>query len=313
MTRIIGSLKSYLVDLWKRCFAKEYLVKAEGESTAMHDFRKCADCDARTKSLHTEGRSYCKECGAFLCVDGKYLDTKKRTFVLKRPLYGKLNLSIKAICFLNFIAVVSVFRIRQVFIGYEADLIGYPLYSVFLIALIISSGYYMVMCIGTRTAWLSALFSLYIAAYLTGSCMLVLFMAVRPIKNGYHIAPFWVAMPMQQEVHEKQLRDLNAMPTSVDRFSYAANNVANPMIDLQKEFMGAVAADFGGMMKAHPGAYLRLKVGSSEEAEFYSLYGTYLMFLDSEARKAQCEKDPWHLATGLTAARFPETWKACVQ
>lgn len=305
MARLFSSLKIYLVDLWKRCFVKEYLVKAEGASTAMHDFRKCPECGKHVRSLNVDwGMLRCK-CKHVLLKGGKYIDKKERSFKFERPLYSKPVAILKLLLIVDVIVVLCIARVRHVPSMYSGDT-----------ALYFSLIFGIAACFSCVVVfnWIEKQFKNEFFELITSFCIVfpvayLILLAIFPI-GGFYIAPFWTKIPTQQEVYEKQISNLEKMPWAMERYEYAVKIVANPRVDVSREFMNAAAGNFARLMHKHHDAILP---NSVLEQEFYELYHKYLESLHPDDQKSQCRFDSWNLATARTMKLYPEVWAVCKQ
>jgi len=114
MTRI-SSLLNWLGDFLRRCFAKSYIVKAEGDSPKTHDFRRCPNCGTFVDALYRSAvRQDCSKCGTFLMSSmsyGVYKDSKKREFILKKNLYSRY--------FIFSVIFWTIFTVLWIFVFFE--------------------------------------------------------------------------------------------------------------------------------------------------------------------------------------------------
>ena len=121
MTQRLSSFYLYLVDLWRRCFAKEYWVKAGGNSETKHDFRICPECGVRVISLNPCWRvERCENeaCIAILHKKGEYI-RKERQFHLEKPLYSTFFAGLYIIISVCALTCLAILRLRIVPDGYE--------------------------------------------------------------------------------------------------------------------------------------------------------------------------------------------------
>ncbi|MFA5986381.1 MAG: hypothetical protein WC819_03475 [Parcubacteria group bacterium] len=307
MAQLVSSLKNYVVDLWRRCFAKEYLVKAEGNSEAMHDFRRCPRCGKHIKSIDLEwNEDKCKKCKSIILKDGIYLDKKERSFRLAKPLYSKIGAMLLLLWIVNLIAVMCIFRVRHVPSMYAG---------------VSPSSYFMLMyffaVLSCCMFVVRKLNNLEFIGFIVPFCGVfcgagLIFLAMFPIR-GFYITPFWTTIPTQQAVYDEQVSTLGKMPLTTERYEYALKIAENPKVIVQQELINVATSNFAGLMNSHPDAVHRFNPGSIRERQFYELYRNYLESLHKDDREIQCNTDSWNLATAQTMQQYPDVWEMCKQ
>ncbi|HBI17556.1 MAG: hypothetical protein UR60_C0047G0015 [Candidatus Moranbacteria bacterium GW2011_GWF2_34_56] len=322
MAQLISSLKTYLIDFFRRNYNwKEYLVKAERNSPVEHNFRECPnpECQNLIASLDPHcPEQKCSKCKQILHREGKYEDGK-RTFILRRPLNEKLfGISFMVFIVSLFLGII-IFRIVPIPDGYikiKPAFITHLWCAVNII--LFCSGFFCLMLgdlIGAiARKWKSLDFAAGITilpfATLVGAAFVL---GIYEIK-GYSAVPFWVDVPTQEEVYNLQKQEVDQMSPTPARYDKAKEYSSNPQISLAEEFLLIAENDFPGLMKKYAINIKAFKRGSDEEARLYKAYLSYLNFLkamDLHAFQNQCIADPWNMITAGSASAYPEIATIC--
>jgi hypothetical protein len=327
MTRL-SSFYLYLVDLWRRCFAKEYWVEAEktekmsdGDKVAKHNFRECPLCSHRVFSLDMkEEEERCGKrfsnggiCNKILHRKGEYVDGRGRKFILRKSLYSKRFAVIQCLWIVGIITGITVFRVKAVPAEYGASNLTALLWIAWIMLYVWLPSFLYVLSksISSRFVKKSATPFGLLLLFVFGLMPTPLLILGTTSLSGYIVVPFWENIPTQEQIYDQQYAVLKAMPLDYKRFGFAQEIAQNPRVNLSKEFVQIAKEDFVGLMKVYNSQAFYLGYGSPEMQEFYLLYQVYLESLETEDLFYQCQFDPWNLSSGLAIQAYPQTWEVC--
>ncbi len=209
-----SSLINWLVDFWKRCFADKYLVKAEGKSPKIHDFRHCAECGNRVVFLDPIGRTRCdgisndnegnlRRCKHILCENGHYREDGK-TFSLQNTLHNPRISLWTIVTIILMMCMVSVYHFVKIPYGFSVGQSNFLLWYIATFNLFAYLLYYVTRSVNNHMKFVPLLIIIFDPILVAT----LLFWAM-PIKySTCALSPRWLHVPTEQEWQQQQLAEI---------------------------------------------------------------------------------------------------------
>lgn len=322
MTRI-SSLLNWLRDFLRRCFAKSYIVKAEGDSPKTHDFRRCPNCGTFVDALYRSAvRQDCSKCGTFLMSSmsyGVYKDNKKREFILKKNLYSRYF--IFSVIFWTIFTVlwIFVFFEHHDFVPQEKKWFGEDLIFI-LVPIFLSFVSWMIFDIVSDAKPLCKKISTISAHFCGTYIVMIIFSVIWFPEMGINWAFRWENPPTKVEWEIQQnkitmaefekLKGIEKLEFALQQLSMS-NGPHEWNERARASFVDASREDFVRVMMELRLAHLNVTIPKDT---IYAEYGRYLFSLAENRRDElahQCENDPWDLQSYTTLAKYFAVFAPC--
>ena len=318
MTRI-SSLLNWLGDFLRRCFAKSYIVKAEGDSPNTHDFRRCPNCETFVDALYRSAvRQDCSKCGTFLMSYGVYKDNKKREFILKKNLYSRY--SIFSIIFWTIFTVlwVFVFFEHHDFVPQELKWFNEDLIFIF-VPILLSFLSWMIFDIISNVKPLRKKISTISLCFCGIYLAMIMFSILGFPEMGLNWAFRWENPPTKVEWETQQNKIAVAefeKLKGVERLEFALQQLSVSSGSHEWSERAYISFDDAFREDFHKTMELRSQYPdiTIPKDVVYTAYERYLSNLAENSRDElarQCEDDPFGLQSYTTLAKYSAVFAPC--
>ena len=326
---VVSSLINRLGDFLRRCFARSYVVKAEGNSPKTHDFRRCPECGHFVQKLNfKEGAESCEKCGRVLGINGEYKDGKDRIFVLQKPLYSP-RVFWRIASYLIIWMVTFVISEYHSFVPEKNELFD----QVFVLTLLVFVPIFIQLYFFLHASELKDVMFNMKLLILNLSICAVFFPAVSVLGGNWVFR--WTEVPTQIEWETQQEEEAVAKFETLEgaeavRFAFQKIDelkVPGKWFDRATEsYMEALSFDFPATyteFRASSGSlgnqFFKGPITGDDIQEMVRLYVDYLLKIDVSkideriSLEDQCNNDPFNLLTAKTLKEHPEISELCQQ